>query len=282
MSGSTSLEKALQQLVNAQSTILLSTCIIEDRDHLRQRYAYLALVFTAGQGMAVDWFADADECQWKGVGCSGAKISKIDLVNKGLTGTIPVDVGLWYDLTYFRVFFNALTGSLPSSIGRWTGLTHFNLGYNALRGSLPSSIGEWTGLTYFNVASNQLGGSLDSSIGKWNDLIYFNVRSNQMGGPLPSSIGAWTGLNEIYLRDNQFTGTVPKNVSSWTAIQTVYFNDNSFNGIMPQLGSTFCPKNTSIGVFYSDCSPFANSPPEIICKCCSRCCAASFCFANNL
>jgi hypothetical protein len=234
MSGSTSSEKALQQLVNAQSTILLSTCIHEDREQLRQRYAYLALVLTAGKGNEVTWFANADECQWKGVGCTGAKISKIDLGEKGLTGTIPVDVGLWYDLTYFRVFFNSLRGSLPSSIGEWTGLTYLNLGYNALRGSLPSSIGEWTGLTYFNV------------------------------------------------ENNQFTGTVPKNVSSWTAIQNVYFQDNSFNGIMPQLGSTFCPKSTSKGLFWSDCAPSANSPPEIICKCCSRCCADSTCSDNNL
>jgi hypothetical protein len=222
--GLTSLDKALKQLVSAQSKILLSTCVDEDRARLRQRYAYLAFVFTTGNGNEVSWFENADECKWEGLTCNGGRISQIDFYKKGLTGTIPVDVGLWYNLTLFRVTFDGLTGSLPSSIGKWTGLTYFNVANNALRGSLPSSNGEWT------------------------------------------------GLNKIYLQSNQFTGTVPKNVSSWTAIQSVFFHDNSFNGIMPQLGSTFCPKNTSIGDMTSDCLPSANLPPEIICKCCSFCC----------
>jgi hypothetical protein len=282
ISGSTWLDKALLQLVNAQSTILLSTCIDEDRERLRQRYAYLAFVFTAGKALIVSWFDDANECQWHGVACNGAMISSINLNNQGLAGSIPADVGLWNSITIFRAYMNRLGGSLPSSIGNWADLTIFNVATNALGGSLPSSIGKWTSLTYFVARNNQLSGTLPSFIGKWTGLKAFSVLSNRLGGSLPTSIGAWTGLTEIYLRDNQFTGTVPMSVSNWTAIETAYFNSNSFNGIMPPVGKTFCPKNTSVGVFYSDCSPYANSPPAIICKCCSRCCAFDFCFANNL
>jgi hypothetical protein len=257
MSGSESLDLALQQLVKAQSTILLSTCIDEDRGRLRQRYAYLAFVFTTGRGTATNWYANADECQWQGVTCSAGQISKIELMNQGLAGSIPADVGLWNSISVFRVFTNGLRGSLPSSIGRWTGLTNFFASNNQLNGALPSVIGKWTALKIFTVLGNQLGGSL------------------------PSTIGAWTGLTEIYLRGNQFTGAVPKSVSNWTALEMAYFNSNSFTGIMPPVGNTFCPKNTSIGVFLADCAPFGNSPPAIICKCCSRCCASGFCFANN-
>jgi hypothetical protein len=255
MTGSTSLDKALKQLVSAQSTILLSTCINEDRERLRQRYAYLAFVFTAGQGMAVDWFANADECKWQGVTCNGGRISLLKLYNQGLSGSIPVDVGLLYDMTYFRVYTNGLGGSLPSSIGNWTGLTYINIGSNSLVGSLPFSIGKWTGLKSFYASDNQLVGAL------------------------PSSIGTWKSLNNFYVSSNRFTGTVPTTISSWTAIQQAHFEFNSFHGTLPPVGNSFCPqKPSTFGEMYADCRPTAISPPEIICTCCSHCCDDSICY----
>jgi hypothetical protein len=160
MSGSTSSDKAVQQLVNAQSTILLSTCIDEDREQLRQHYAYLAFVFVAGKGNEVTWFANADECKWQGVECEGARISRIILPKKGLTGTIPVDVGLWYNLTVFHVFKNNLRGSLPSSIGAWTGLTQLSLWDNQFTGTVSTNVASWTAIQVAYFYFNSFNGTM--------------------------------------------------------------------------------------------------------------------------
>jgi Leucine-rich repeat (LRR) protein len=301
LSGSTSSEKALQQLVSAQNTTLLNACLDDDRDRLRQRYAYLAFVFATGKENEKSWFDEANECQWQGVACVAARISTIDLFNQGLFGTISVDVGLWYDLKNFSVPRNALQGSLPLSVGNWTGLTNFEVNRNKLGGSLPSSIGKWTGLTSFNASINQLGGSLPSSIGAftgltlfnvagnllqgalpssigaWTNLTSFNVANNLLEGPLPSSIGAWTELTTISLSRNLFTGTVPTSVSSWTAIETILLTANSFNGTMPPVANNFCPKSTNNGNLWADCAP----PAEIVCKCCNYCCGTTGCFTIN-
>jgi hypothetical protein len=228
---------------NNKTGVQLSTCIAADTVRLRQRYAYLALVFSAGKGSAMDWFATTSECSWTGIACTVNNAVAVLLLNgKGLKGIIPADVGLWTGLLYFFVSDNQLGGSLPSSIGLWTGLIRFEAYGNQLGGSLPSSIGKWTGLTDFSVKNNSFAGSLPSSIGLWTSIIYFDVGMNKM------------------------TGTIPKEVMKWTSIQFAYFDINKFNGTMPSIGGNFCPNSGSEGFLGADCLA-----PEIACDCCNLC-----------
>jgi Leucine-rich repeat (LRR) protein len=185
LSGSDTLDKALQQLVTS-NTAQLSTCIVEDMNRLRQRYAYPAFAFSV-KGSTPAWFARANECSWTGLLCNAdKKVNNIYLVSQELQGSIPADVGLL------------------------TALTMFDLGFNQLFGSLPSSIGLWTGLKYFSVYSNQLKGSLPSSIGAWTGLTYFAVHINQLTSTVPTELSKWTSIQEAFFHNNMFNGTMPK------------------------------------------------------------------------
>jgi hypothetical protein len=127
--GVTPLDKALKELneSNSRVGVQLSTCVEADKERLRQRFAYYALIYSAAGNPA--WFNNSNECAWNGIQCSNnSRFSSFALAESGFSGTIPADVGLWVDLTAFNVRENAgLNGTLPMSIGAWTNLQFFRV-----------------------------------------------------------------------------------------------------------------------------------------------------------
>jgi hypothetical protein len=133
---------------------------------LRQRFAYLAVIYSTGmEGQASVWFADPDECKWRGIQCSNGKV--ISFSRSGLgQGTIPDDVGLWTDLTRFNVGLNSFVGTLPSSIGAWSKLEYFNvansgeLGNNQLTGTVPKEVSAWKPIKQAYFEGNKFNGTM--------------------------------------------------------------------------------------------------------------------------
>jgi hypothetical protein len=165
LSGTTPLDRALQYLVSSNKSprVQLDTCIQADKDRLYQRFAYLALVFSAGKDLATDWYDDANECQWTGVSCTGKTITGLALNRQGLQGSIPDDVGLWTGLTTFDVGSNQLGGSLPSSIGSWTNVTYVDVHDNRLSGTIPNDVSQWKSITEASFSHNTFVGSMPRS-----------------------------------------------------------------------------------------------------------------------
>jgi PT repeat len=159
LSGNSSLNKALQQLV-ASNNHTLSTCLAAHQCRLNQRFAYLAFAFSTGKG-STDWFGSSNECAWKGITCDiNNTVTKLDLYKKGLVGTIPDDVGLWTSLNFFGAGRNSLTGSLPSSIGLWTGVTFFEVHLNQLVGTVPKEVANWRSIKAAYFESNMFNGTM--------------------------------------------------------------------------------------------------------------------------
>ena len=85
-----------------------------------------------------DWQNDEmDMCDFTGVTCDGhGNVVKIDLSNRGLSGTISESIGFLQFLEELDVSDNDLTGFLPSDL-RWTDLTKLNISGNRIRGVVP-------------------------------------------------------------------------------------------------------------------------------------------------
>jgi hypothetical protein len=160
LSGTTPLDLALQHLVAFSSQVQLSTCVADHKDRLKQRFAYLAFVFSTGIGGTYPWFAGPNECQWLGISCVGNRVTQVSFPYRSLDGTIPDDVGLWTSLTYFDVTSNQLIGSLPSSIGKWTGLTFFAVTANQLTGTVPTDVSKWTSINEAYFEANIFTGTM--------------------------------------------------------------------------------------------------------------------------
>jgi hypothetical protein len=299
VNGFTALDQALVQLLlsNTRAGVRLSTCNAADRERIRQRYAYFAIVYSTGIAKNVDVDYDS-ECDWNGLTCNvNERVTKMDLSSQPLSGSIgsiPADVGLLTNLTKLELYNTGVTGSLPSSMALLTRLTYVDVGGNKLNGTLPTFLGAWTDLenidllqneftgrfpfsiasswsrlTSLDIDGNRFTGQLPISIGHWwVNLSSFDVTANNFTGPLPTSIGLWKQLRHFYSEFNQLTGVVPRELSNWTSIRRATFYGNSFTGSIPAIGNNFCPRNDTSNTLTlgADCLT------EIVCVCCNYCC----------
>ena len=68
---------------------------------------------------SLNWSADRPIAQWEGVTVRGTpqRVTRLDLLGKGLNGTIPSELGRLSMLTHLNLRTNGLTGSIPASLG---------------------------------------------------------------------------------------------------------------------------------------------------------------------
>jgi hypothetical protein len=93
---------------------------------------------------------------WYGVklNSSNTRVSKIDIPNLNLQGTIPDSIGNLTALTYLALNNNQLTGVIPNSINNLSALTYLAVNNNQLYGSIPSGIKNFTALKAFAIKYN--------------------------------------------------------------------------------------------------------------------------------
>ena len=95
----------------------------------------------------LNWSADVQLSEWRGVGIGGSPPRVIDLVlprltPSKLTGIIPPELG---DATNLEVLFiqsNQLSGSIPPELGNLANLRELSLSRNRLEGTIPAELGQ--------------------------------------------------------------------------------------------------------------------------------------------
>ena len=87
----------------------------------------------------LDWSAGSAVTGWEGVTAGGTptRLTKLQLPNKSLTGTIPPEIGLSSELTHLDLSSNSLTGDIPEELGQLRKLESLKLSGNSLTGCLP-------------------------------------------------------------------------------------------------------------------------------------------------
>ena len=109
------------------------------------------------------------------------------LVNLGLSGEIPTEIGNLTNLTSLNLRYNQLSGEIPVEIGNLMNLTNLNIGNNQLNGEIPPWIGNLTNLTTLYLNNNQLTGEIPD-IRNLTNLSYLDLSYNQLTGEIPSEI----------------------------------------------------------------------------------------------
>jgi len=138
--------------------------------------------------------------------------TSLNLLNSGLTGSIPSEIGNLTNLTYLYLYNNELSGSIPPEIGNLTNLTWLWLYDNQLTGSIPSSIGNLTNLTGLFLNNNQLTGRIPSEIGNLTNLTNLDLSDNELTEEIPPEIGNLTNLFQLLLNNNQLMGEIPESI----------------------------------------------------------------------
>ena len=166
--------------------------------------------------------------------CYSINITNLSIINSGLSGEIPPEIGTLTDLVVIKLKYNELTGPIPPEIGNLTNLVKLELDFNNLSGPLPAELWTLDGLTELRLQKNQFTGSIPPEIGNLTQLTHLYLYGNQFTGSIPAEIGNLTNLAKLHLNNNQFTGLIPETICN---IDMAFYNpyrfDISGNQLLP-------------------------------------------------
>ena len=92
--------------------------------------------------------------EWYGVTVYDGRVTVLDLLDNGLKGQFPSEIGLLTELHSLNLRWNELYGELPSAIGNLSQLTELWLTSNAFTGEIPAALGQLHGLNYLELSHN--------------------------------------------------------------------------------------------------------------------------------
>ena len=104
--------------------------------------ALLAARDTLRGTAALNWAPDTSIARWNGITLAGtpARVTKVVLQRKGLSGQIPADLGRLGNLEELWLYTNALSGTIPSEMGSLANLTWLFVSGNNLSGQIPETL----------------------------------------------------------------------------------------------------------------------------------------------
>ncbi|KAF3438484.1 hypothetical protein FNV43_RR21246 [Rhamnella rubrinervis] len=109
----------------------------------------------------------------------------LDLSGNGLTGSIPMEVGMLEHLAVLDISRNKLSGKIPESFGKCTSLIYLYLHENLLRGTIPQSLSSLRAISEIDVSSNNLSGKIPTYLEGFHLLNYLNLSFNDLEGQVP-------------------------------------------------------------------------------------------------
>ncbi|XP_059640861.1 protein STRUBBELIG-RECEPTOR FAMILY 6 [Cornus florida] len=172
-----------------------------------------------------------DPCgeSWKGITCSGSRVTEIKISGLGLSGSMGYQLASMTSVTIFDISNNNLGNQIIYQLP--PNVTQLNLAGNGFNGVIPYSISEMTSLKYLNLGHNQLTGQLNDMFGRLSSLSTLDLSFNSLTGNLPESFSSLTSMNSMYLQNNQFTGTI--DVLANLPLNDLNVANNNFNGWIP-------------------------------------------------
>eukprot|EP00897_Mesotaenium_endlicherianum_P010607 jgi/Mesen1/9575/ME000065S09001 len=170
------------------------------------------------QSLRVDFLSSGPTATWKGAYCgkySGVRCNKaghvtaIDVVGRGLRGTLGPAVQLLQSLALLRLSKTKLGGSIPPEVCRIRALTFLELAQNQLTGGIPECLGNLTRLTQLHLQSNRLTGHIPDGLCRLARITTLQLQRNRFYGILPYCMKTLTRLKLLDVSSNQLAGDLP-------------------------------------------------------------------------
>ena len=193
-----------------------------------------------------NWLTDAHIGYWRGVTTDDAgRVIGLHLVGRGLTGSIPPELGELSALQWLTLTINQLTGSIPPELDNLTNLRGLALGQNQLTGSIPSELGRLADLESLILYGNLLTGSIPAELGNLARLQRLHLGGNRLTGTIPSELGNLTSLRELSISGsarnqygNRLTGPIPAELGRLVELRGLTLDGNQLTGSIPvELGN---------------------------------------------
>ncbi|KAK2975054.1 hypothetical protein RJ640_001696 [Escallonia rubra] len=194
---------------------------------------------------------------WIGITCSkGRRVTAVNLLDTGLKGTIPKEVGNLTSLVFLNISNNSLQGHMPAEMRLLHQLQYMSLQFNKLSGEIPSSLSRCWKLRQLSLNGNKFNGSIPGKIGELpktvfniSSLVSFDILDNEIAGSLPADLCYLLPMLErIGIGQNQFTGEIPPSPPRCASLQFISLTANKFTGIIPSLRQLVIGSNRLHGV----------------------------------
>lgn len=190
-----------------------------------------------GRG-ALNWSDKVPIENWDGIridqSTHATQVTEIRLGRKGLTGTIPADLGRLSDLTLLYLRDNELRGEIPAELGLLTNLKWLSLSGNKLTGPIPSNLGNLARLERLFLHNNMLNGPIPPELGNLSNLEWLYLSHNDLHGSIPSTFGNLSKLEWLYLSHNRLSGSVPSDLEHLGRLKSLSLSSNRLRGCIPR------------------------------------------------
>lgn len=177
---------------------------------------------------------------WFGITVTGNRVTRIELFNNQLNGSLPGQIGNLTSLRELWINSNLLSGPIPPQIGTLSSLESLQAYANEFSGTIPSEIGNLSNLISLNLDGNPLTGVLPESLKNLVNLQVLTISSwgkSNLSGEIPAWLADLTQLRQIWLDGNSFTGNLP-DLTGLVNLDWLMLFDNQLTGaILPEIAN---------------------------------------------
>ncbi|XP_073031672.1 uncharacterized protein [Primulina eburnea] len=205
------------------------------------------------------WTPSSDHCTWSEITCTNGSVTKLEIKNRTIVGTIPAFICDLSSLTYLNLLLNSFSGYFPDALYSCSNLEYLDLSNNSFFGAIPDDINRLSPrLQYLDLGYNHFSGDIPSAIGSLTSLTTLHLYGNLFNGSLPPDIGDLSNLEELDLSLNGFLpqripssftqlkklknfwmteanliGEIPQSIGNMSALEFLDLSDNGLNGSIP-------------------------------------------------
>ncbi|KAL9227282.1 hypothetical protein vseg_002990 [Gypsophila vaccaria] len=204
------------------SVLLASTVALSPSDADAMQKVKLGLKLSSS---GITW-SDADPCKWEHVGCENNVVTRIQIGNQKVSGSLSPAVANLTSLVVLELMGNSLSGPLPSLKGLGS-LQMLNIHSNNFE-SIPSDFFDGlNSLTSVYLDNNRFSAwSIPDGLKAANSLTNFSANSASVVGKIPEFFNGTTfpSLSNLHLSSNTLQGGLPSGFAGLTSLQTLWLN----------------------------------------------------------
>ena len=188
-------------------------------------------------GTAAGWLQTNTPCTWGGVTCVEGRVGLLNLVGRGLQGSIAPELGNLGGLYVLDLSHNNFVGGMPPTLGNLTNLNRLRIFSSHLSGPIPPELGNLVNLQELQLSENLLSGPIPPTLGNLPILELLAIELCFLSGEIPPELGNLHNLHSLLLYRNQLQGAIPATFGNLTNLEYLSLNSNHLSGpIPPELG----------------------------------------------
>ena len=181
-----------------------------------------------------NWLSAETLSEWHGVSTDATgRVTDLNLIQNGLSGAIPAELGDLTNLQNLDLSLNNLSGEIPAELGDLTSLWSLFLWGNNLSGEIPVELGDLTNLFGLDLSQNKLSGEIPVELGDLTNLESLFLSGNKLSGEIPAELGDLTNLMVLDLALNNLSGEIPAELGDLTSLWGLFLSGNKLSGEIP-------------------------------------------------